>query len=64
MTSPNNRNRNYLNDLEFLKEVRTTITVEGLNTLLKNHSHKSAPAWKVIVIKRALQRLRGASECL
>lgn len=61
MTSPNNRNRNHLNDLEFLKEVRNTTTVKLFNILLKNYSHKSAPAWKVIVIKRALQRLRGVA---
>ena len=39
---------------------RTTLA-DRLRKYRRHHSHKSAPAWKVIVIKRALQRLRDAS---
>lgn len=42
-------------DLEFLTKLRSA-TREELLSMLANHSHKSAPEWKVVAIKRALSR--------
>lgn len=42
-------------DLEFLSRIRTA-TAQELLALLANHSHKSAPEWRVIALKRAIAR--------
>ena len=43
-------------DLEFLAKVKAA-SLEELHILLKNHSHKKAPAWKKIAIQRAINKV-------